>query len=192
MRAGGRCRCRRSRLKRSSSSQRVGRAHSCSPPSGAATSTCTTSATVSGSRRRSPPGSTPAQGLRSPAYLCDLRAPCRHLDLRPLPLHGRQPDRDRPPLRPPRPRRTRTCDPPARRAERGRTSTVDAGGRRVDTGFRGRQSATTTETAAKQAESRSPLPDSNRRPPPYHSGLKPGSAHDRVAAATKAPQTEGI
>jgi len=41
-------------------------------------------------------------GLRSPAHLRDLRAPCRHLNLRPLPLHGRQPDHDRPPLRPPR------------------------------------------------------------------------------------------
>ena len=30
-------------------------------------------------------------------------SPCRHLHLRPLPLHGRQPDHDRPPLRPPRP-----------------------------------------------------------------------------------------
>jgi hypothetical protein len=29
-----------------------------------------------------------------------------HLDLRSLALHGRQPDDDRPPLRPPRPRRT--------------------------------------------------------------------------------------
>ena len=35
-----------------------------------------------------------------------LRAPCRHLHLRPLPLHGRQPDHDRPALRPPRSRRT--------------------------------------------------------------------------------------
>jgi integrase len=44
----------------------------------------------------------PAQGLRSPAHLRHLRAPCRHLHLRSLPLHGRQPDHDRPPLRPPR------------------------------------------------------------------------------------------
>jgi integrase len=47
----------------------------------------------------------PAQGLRSPTHLRDLRAPCRRLHLRPLPLHGRQPDHDRPPLRPPRARR---------------------------------------------------------------------------------------
>ena len=56
----------------------------------------------------------------------------RHLHLRPVPLHGRQSDHDRPPLRPPRTRRTRACDPAARRAERRRTSTVDAGGRCVD------------------------------------------------------------
>ena len=74
-----------------------------------------------------------AQGLRSPAHLRDLRAPCRHLHLRPLPLHGRQPDDDRPPLRPPRTRRTRACDPPARRAQCRTTATVDTGGRCVDT-----------------------------------------------------------
>jgi integrase len=59
-----------------------------------------------------------------------LRA--RHLHLRPLPLYGREPDHDRPPLRPPRARRTRARDPPARRSVRRRTSTVDAGGRCVD------------------------------------------------------------
>ena len=52
-------------------------------------------------------------GLRSPAHLRDVRAACRHLHLRPLPLHGRQPDDDRPPLRPPRqgrpPARDRRC-----------------------------------------------------------------------------------
>jgi hypothetical protein len=47
---------------------------------------------------------------------------------------GRQPDHDRPPLRSPRPRRTRACDPPARRDERRTTSTVDARGRCVDAG----------------------------------------------------------
>src|ERR671930_921346 len=51
-------------------------------------------------------------GLRSPTHVRDLRPPCRHLNLRPLPLHGRQPDHDRPPLRPPRPRRTRARDQP--------------------------------------------------------------------------------
>jgi integrase len=62
-----------------------------------------------------------------------------------LPLHGRQPDHDRPPLRPPRSRRTRACDPPARRAQRRTTATVDAGGRCVDTGLRDRRSAKTTD-----------------------------------------------
>jgi integrase len=82
----------------------------------------------------------PAQGLRSPAHLRHLRAPCRHLHLRPLPLHGRrQPDHDRPPLRPPRPRRTRARDPPARRTQLRTMSTVDAGGRWVDAKFGGRR-----------------------------------------------------
>jgi integrase len=40
--------------------------------------------------------------LRSPAHLRNLRTSCRHLHLRPLPLHGCQPDHDRLPLRPPR------------------------------------------------------------------------------------------
>jgi integrase len=48
--------------------------------------------------------------LRSPAHLRDLRTPCWHLHLRPLPLHGRQPDHDRPPLRPSRPRRAPARD----------------------------------------------------------------------------------
>ena len=61
-----------------------------------------------------------AADLRSPSHLRDPRAPCRHLHLRPLPLHGRQPDHDRPPLRPPRPRRSRTRDPTPRRLQRAR------------------------------------------------------------------------
>jgi integrase len=79
-----------------------------------------------------------AQGLRSPANLRDVRAPCRHLHVRPLPLPGRQPDHDRPPLRPPGARRARTCDPPARRAQRRATATVDAGGRCADAEVGGR------------------------------------------------------
>jgi integrase len=59
-----------------------------------------------------------ATDLRSPAHVCDLRPSCRHLNLRPLSLHGRQPDDDRPPLRPPRPRRTRARDQAPRRIER--------------------------------------------------------------------------
>lgn len=43
--------------------------------------------------------------LRSTAHLRDLRTSCRYLHLRSLPLNGCQPDQDRPPLRPPCPRR---------------------------------------------------------------------------------------
>ena len=71
-------------------------------------------------------------GLRSPAHVRDFRSSCRHLDLRSLSLHGRQPDHDRPPLRPPRSRRTRACDQAPRRIERVRIRPVDAGGRSVD------------------------------------------------------------
>jgi hypothetical protein len=42
-------------------------------------------------RRRHP--AAPAD-LRSAAHVRDLRSPCRHLHLRSLPLHGRQPDHD--------------------------------------------------------------------------------------------------
>src|SRR6266513_340660 len=62
-------------------------------------------------------------------HLRHLRAPCRTLNLRPLSLHGSQPDHDRPPLRPPRPRRTRARNQPPRRIERARPQRVDAGGR---------------------------------------------------------------
>ena len=68
--------------------------------------------------------------LRSPPHLRDLRTPSRHLDVRALPLHGRQPHHDRPPLRPPRPRRTRARDPAPRRPQRRR------GGRRWTLGGR--------------------------------------------------------
>jgi integrase len=43
-------------------------------------------------------------------HLRDVRATCRHLNLRALPLHGRQPDDDRPALRPPCPRWSRARD----------------------------------------------------------------------------------
>ena len=71
--------------------------------------------------------------LRSAAHLRHLRAPCRHLDLRSLPLHGRQPDHDRPPLRPPRPRRTRPRDQAPRQLQPARRRRRPPGGRRVDT-----------------------------------------------------------
>jgi hypothetical protein len=74
-------------------------------------------------------------GLRSSAHLRDLRAPCRHLHLRPLPLHGCQPDDDRSPLRPSRPRRARARHTAARltqrlNASRGRWWTLR--GRRIN------------------------------------------------------------
>jgi len=56
--------------------------------------------------------------VRRVAHVRDLRAPCRHLHLRPLTLHGCQPDNDRPPLRPPRPRWTRARHQTPRRAQR--------------------------------------------------------------------------
>ena len=40
-----------------------------------------------------------AAGRRSAAHVRDLCAPCRHLHLRALPIHGREPHDDRPPLR---------------------------------------------------------------------------------------------
>jgi integrase len=62
-----------------------------------------------------------AAGITPLRRLYDLRhtfatfaPPCRHLHLRPLPLHGNQPRDDRPSLRPPRPRRTRARDQAAR------------------------------------------------------------------------------
>jgi integrase len=96
-----------------------------------------------------------------------LRASCRHLNLRTLPLHGRQPDDDRLPLRPPRPRRTRARHPAPRRPHRLEpepTSTAwTPGGRRKPPA----PPSSTTETRPRQEVTSSPLTDSNRRPPPY-------------------------
>ena len=89
-------------------------------------------------------------GLRSPAHLRDLRAPCRHLHLRPLPLHGRQPDHDRPPLRPPRPRRPRARDQAARHLRAPNNVDVHAGGRSVDAERRDRVNARQRKQRAKQ------------------------------------------
>jgi len=61
-RAAARCRCRRSRSKRSTSSRRIGRARSCSRPSGLATSISTIFVTASGDPRRSRPGSSRCAG----------------------------------------------------------------------------------------------------------------------------------
>jgi hypothetical protein len=49
--------------------------------------------------------------VRPAPHVRDLCAQGWHLRLRPLPLHGRQPGDDRPPLRPPRPRRARARGP---------------------------------------------------------------------------------
>ena len=104
--------------------------------------------------------------LRSQAHLRDVRAARRHLHLRPLPLHGRQPDDDRPPLRAPRQRRPPARDRPPRQLQRQR----DPWTRWTRSGrARRRPRPTASEKpASKQDIRRSPLSDSNRRPLPYH------------------------
>ena len=112
-RASAPCRCRPARSTRSTACRRASRARRCSFPSQRGGYL-----DLHNFRNRDWKPAQLAAGidaaparLRSPAHLRDLRPPCRHLHLRPLPLHGRQPDHDRPPLRPPRPRRTRARDP---------------------------------------------------------------------------------
>jgi hypothetical protein len=47
--------------------------------------------------------------------------------------------------------------------------------------------------AAASSSWKSPLTDSNRRPPPYYRGLEVGKqGQERVSAGTKIPQTEGV
>ena len=124
--------------------------------------------------------------LRSTAHLRDPCAPRRHLHLRSLPLHGCEPDHDRPPLRPPRPRRPRACNPAARHPPRrrgGRSWTL--GARRSDHISPGQ----TTGRLAEQAISRSPLSDSNRRPPSLPWKSRGGNGvHVRSLASTFALQ----
>jgi len=67
--------------------------------------------------------------IRSQAHLCHVRAACRHPHLRPLPLHGRQPDDDRPPLRAPRQRRPPARDRPPRQLQQ---QLRPRGGREMD------------------------------------------------------------
>jgi hypothetical protein len=67
--------------------------------------------------------------IRSQTHLCHIRATRRHLHLRPIPLHGRQPDDDRPPLRAPRQRRPPARDRPPRQLQR---QLRPHGGREVD------------------------------------------------------------
>jgi hypothetical protein len=118
-----------SSAQRGASRRRLSTQPAPAPASGAATSTCTTSTSPTEARPRRGRDRAAGRDLRSPTHLRHLRAPCRHLHVRPLPLHGRQPDDDRPALRPPRARRTRARDPPALRTERGqrpRWTLVDA------------------------------------------------------------------
>ncbi len=105
----------------------------------AATSIFTTSAPDSGNQPSSRPESSPPQGLRSPSHLRHLCLACRHLHLRPLAIIGRQPDDDRPPLRPPRPRWTRARASASRRPQHLRNGAVDVGGRWVDVGTANRR-----------------------------------------------------
>jgi hypothetical protein len=97
------CRCRPLRSQRSTSSAPAVRVSFSSRRPVAVTSTSTTSATATEARPSRGRHRAAASRLRSPPYVRDLRARCRHLDLRPLALHGSQPDHDRSPLRPPRP-----------------------------------------------------------------------------------------
>src|SRR5437762_14113313 len=51
--------------------------------------------------------------------------------------------------------------------------------------------AGTTEPPAEQEETRSPLTDSNRRPPPYHPGTKSGSAGTPGSRRARKPGKPG-
>ena len=84
--------------------------------------------------------------VRLAPHLRHLRAPRGHLDLRPVPFHGRESGNDRSPLRPPRPRWARSRCRAARR--------LRAGFRRVDvkwTSPRNRQARSAREVAASVA-----------------------------------------
>jgi hypothetical protein len=105
--------------------------------------------------------------LRSPAHLRDLRGPCRRLHLRPVALHGRQPDHDRPSLRTPGERRTRARN----KALESFTGAEPADVHAVDAAWTSEAASVASAGNAstrKQGKVRSPLTDSNRRPPPYH------------------------
>ena len=155
---------RRSRLTRSTRSRHEPGQRSSSPPPAAATSTCTTSATATGNPPNATSQSTRSGAYRSQAHLRHVRAPRRHLHLRPLPLHGRQPDDDRPPLRAPRQRRPPARDRPPRQLQQ---QPRPHGGREVDA-TRGHAQRPGRKTPSKQDKRQSPLSDSNRRPLPYH------------------------
>jgi integrase len=79
-----------------------------------------------------------AAAVRPAPHLRDLRFASGHLHLRPLPLHGLEPDDDRPPLRPPRARWARARGRPPRLAC-GRGHRHRRGGRLVDIATSGRR-----------------------------------------------------
>jgi integrase len=100
------------------------------PAPAAATSTCTQLPLPRLETRPTRPRDRPDPArIRSQAHLCQVRAACRHLPLRPLPLHGRLPDDDRPPLRAPRQRRPPARDRPPRQLQQ---QPRPHGGREVD------------------------------------------------------------
>jgi hypothetical protein len=94
---------------------------------------------------------------------CGRCASCRHLDVRPLPLHGPEPDDDRPPLRPPRVTgREYAVKLDDRQA--GERATVH----RVDAAKRPPRPHRKRKRRQRRRKFRSPESDSNRRPLPYH------------------------
>ena len=149
-------------------------------------------------RRRSDP---PA--LRSASHLRHLRASRRDLDLRPLPVHGRELGDDRPPLRPPRPRRPRTC----RRAPRHLRARL----RRVDATWTSQQSEKTRSATAlrpsltrrrserwtfrgrrRSETSPTPLTKARSTPSSYRGPGLGRAGKCRASRPRKAPQAERI
>ena len=113
--ASARCRCRPSRSLRSLSSAPTVRVSFSSRRPAAVTSISTTPQPLLETRPDRGRRRAASSRLRSLPYVRNLRAPCRYLNLRPLALHGSQPDHARPPLRPSRARRTRARNPAPRR-----------------------------------------------------------------------------
>jgi hypothetical protein len=74
---------------------------------------------------------------------------------------------------------------------RTRVRAVDAGGRCVDTQAASPPPPLRTETARKRATQRSPLTDSNRRPPPYHGGALPAELRGRFGYSRRFPWLAG-
>ena len=185
-RACARCRCRRSRSKRSTGcSRRDGTAARCSRPSEAATSTCTTSATA-WQPAQVAAGIEPLRriyDLRHTFATFALRAGISTFDLsRYMGASLTMIDRHYGHLARDGREHAIRCSTSSARANvhGGRWWTL-----------RGHQtsrspSAADNGTALKQAEKRSPLTDSNRRPPPYHGGALPTELRGQPAQGTKA------